>query len=275
MTVYIDVIFILNFFMDMLIFYISGKFIGRVSTARLIISSLFGSLAYCILITENLSSIWAVIVMAVSAAICFKPKNIPKLIKAVLTANIVSFVIGGGAMALYYNTHLMPLAVLLISSCTAYITMKFILRKYKRITKKKQTIHNITIYKDGLKKELKALIDTGNSLYEPTKKLPVIIAEFNGIKELLPSSVTELFASGEENDLGKLVIAASQLKGFRLIPYSSLGKKHGMLIGFECDMTEIEEDGKKIIRKSVIGIYNGVLSEDGAYGALLNPELLA
>ncbi|MBR1442765.1 MAG: sigma-E processing peptidase SpoIIGA [Firmicutes bacterium] len=275
MTVYIDIIFILNFFMDMLIFYISGKFIVKTAPARLILSSLFGAFGYCLIIVNDLGNIFAIIVMVISAVICFRPQSIPALIKTIFITNTVSFAIGGTAMSLYYNTRFAPLIVLIISSACAYIAMKFLMRHYKMITLKKQTIHNITIYKNGSKKELKALTDTGNSLYEPTGKLPVIIVEFNEIKDLLPYSVAALFLSGEENDLEKLMIAASGFNGFRLIPYSSLGKKHGMLIGFESDMTEIEEEGRTIAKKSVIGIYNGSLSEDGAYCALLNPELLA
>jgi len=62
---------------------------------------------------------------------------------------------------------------------------------------------------------------------------------------------------------------------FRLIPFTSLGKENGMLIGFRPDYIEVGENAeKKGITDVIIGIYNRALSKNNNYSALLSPELI-
>ena len=60
----------------------------------------------------------------------------------------------------------------------------------------------------------------------------------------------------------------------RLIPFSSLGKENGMLLGFVPDKAEIyDECGVRVLEKCVVGIYEHSLSKDRSYAALLNPYI--
>jgi len=57
-----------------------------------------------------------------------------------------------------------------------------------------------------------------------------------------------------------------------MIPFNSIGKTSGMLIGFRPDQVMV---GAKNSRQDVvIGIYNDKLTPDGRYQALLSPDLL-
>ena len=65
------------------------------------------------------------------------------------------------------------------------------------------------------------------------------------------------------------------LTRLKLIPYSSLGKQNGMLVGIKPEYIEIEnEEQIKKIENVIIGIYNKSLTKKGEYRALVGIELL-
>ena len=61
----------------------------------------------------------------------------------------------------------------------------------------------------------------------------------------------------------------------RIIPFSSVGKSNGMIIGIRPDYIKIyEEENIKIIKKVIIGIYDKKLSKSNRYSGLIGLELL-
>ena len=65
------------------------------------------------------------------------------------------------------------------------------------------------------------------------------------------------------------------LRAMRLIPFSSLGKQNGMLLGIKGeDLTVNLKDEIKKIDKVIIGIYNKSLTKRGEYRSLLGLEIL-
>ena len=61
----------------------------------------------------------------------------------------------------------------------------------------------------------------------------------------------------------------------KLIPFSSLGKRNGMLIGIRPEYIKIEnEDNQTEIENVIIGIYNKSLTNRGEYRALIGIEII-
>ena len=61
----------------------------------------------------------------------------------------------------------------------------------------------------------------------------------------------------------------------RLIPFSSLGRKNGLLLGISVDEIEVEfEDITRKIENAIIGIYNDTLSSTKKYNALVGLDLI-
>ena len=61
----------------------------------------------------------------------------------------------------------------------------------------------------------------------------------------------------------------------RIIPFTSLGKENGILIGLKADSVEIDMEENTInIADVIIGIYNGHLSKNGKYKALIGLDIL-
>lgn len=123
-----------------------------------------------------------------------------------------------------------------------------------------------------------ALIDTGNQLRDPITGSPVIILEYSAVAPVLPDEVRRCFQAMEKGDLGaisELMLASSWCQRFRVIPFSSIGQEKGMLIGFRPDEVRILEGKQGLTtNRVVIGVHNRQLSPEGAYRALLHPEIL-
>ena len=61
----------------------------------------------------------------------------------------------------------------------------------------------------------------------------------------------------------------------KVIPFSSLGKQNGMLIGIKPEeVTVINDENENKINNVIIGIYNKSLTKRGEYRALIGIELL-
>ena len=61
----------------------------------------------------------------------------------------------------------------------------------------------------------------------------------------------------------------------KVIPFSSLGKQNGMLLGIKAEEVVIKnEEGDETKENMIIGIYNKSLTKRGEYRALLGIELI-
>ena len=124
------------------------------------------------------------------------------------------------------------------------------------------------------KKEIyiNVMIDTGNFLREPITKLPVMVVEKDSLYEIIPKSILDnldRIINGEDIEIGNYI------SKIRLIPFTSLGKENGILIGIKADMVLIQRDEKNIsIDNVIVGIYNGVLSKNGKYHGLIGLDML-
>lgn len=129
---------------------------------------------------------------------------------------------------------------------------------------------NIKVYNNGNEQNVRAMIDTGNLLRDPITNSPVIIIEKNKLNNILPEEILEntgKIINGEYEFSEEYLKYASR---FRVLPFSSLGKQNGMLLGFKVDKAEAEINDEEIIRDDVIvGIYDKKLSNKSQYESLI------
>lgn len=59
-----------------------------------------------------------------------------------------------------------------------------------------------------------------------------------------------------------------------MIPYKSIGNESGMLLGFKPDYIILNDDEKKYIDNSVIGVCNESLSSNNIYSGIFGLEIL-
>jgi stage II sporulation protein GA (sporulation sigma-E factor processing peptidase) len=295
MTVYADVLFAVNFTMDGIILWTVAKLTRqRVKLLRLALGALAMALPYCILVLAApyntvISLTASVVMLTLGLVIALKPRKFKKLLLQVSLGYIASFAIGGLGLALFYLTDLPFLAYTvmetlswkLVAVCVigSYAAVKVIVRLTEYIAVKRQMLTSVSVRVGDCNTAFEALVDTGHTLYDPISNSPVIIAEFEQVKHFLPEKLQTLFNEKNENDLS-LLIQSSDGGGFagrlRMIPFKSLGRANGMLIGFKPDYVTVGAGASAAAVRSdiVIGIYNNQLTRDGRYQGLLAPELV-
>jgi len=207
---------------------------------------------------------------------------------------LASFLLGGIALGLAYllkptvmvqaNNGLTQggfskWTVLSCTLLTAYLIGRWgPIMLFKRVQQQAHRIP-VTVTFWGKQVSVQALVDTGNQLIDPLNQHPVVIVEFAVLKPVLPPRICELFLNSMKQDGSKMILSLANTpyaKRLRVIPFQSLGREKGMLLGIRPDALEIQcGNQKRIVKDVVVGIYSKQLSPESAYRALLHPQLLA
>ncbi len=299
MEIYLDVLILENLVINYLILYVTAKFSKyRTSTLRLFLGAIIGALYVGIIIIEPdikvfYTTVAKILLSFFIIAVTFFPRNIMTFIKTLVIFYISTFIFAGAALAfLFFNDQggFVKNGIVYVFGQSKWslmffslVTVGIIIKIFMEVIQSKFTRENllipVKIAFDNRKIGFPALVDTGNSLKDPLTNNPVMVVEFNALEELLPVEIKDIFKNSKEDDLSCVTTTISTSKWFsrfRLIPFSSLGKENGMLIGFKPDFIEIgEEEEKRDVKNVIVGIYNKSLSRNEKYKALLGPELVA
>lgn len=298
MYIYAEYLLIENLIINYIILYVTKRF-TRTDTPniRLIISALVGAIYTLLVFVPGLyfmsNFISKISISILLIIIAYNPIRFKKFVKLFATFYTVSFVFAGGSFALFYLTNskiyfgkgifyikdisgfnpVFLVIGIIISLLFFKIAFQYIYGKLK-----KQNMYiNLTIRLHDRVAKLKGIVDTGNSLMDPITNIPVIIVEFSAIKEILPINIQEIFVRYNENNLNiisEVMYTEDEMIKFRLIPFKSIGKDNGMLLGFKPDEVVLDDDENRKITEIVIGIYNNHLTNDNDYVALLHPEII-
>lgn len=293
MTIYIDVILLENIFMNYIILYATAIITKiKPNPVRILISSVIGAV-YAVItvlrIFEFYSSIiFKVLISFLLVYIAFETKNVKSLLKYVLLFYLTSFTFGGVAFALLYfikpeqilikngiyiGTY--PIKIALIGGVVGFVIITFAFHIIKRKIQAKDVFCDISVILKEKTTELKALIDTGNFLKEPITGAPVVVIEEVSLREILPDILLNNTKAIIEGKMDELNLPDEYLARLRVIPFSSIGKQNGMLLGVKVDGINVYSDEiTKTIKNAIVGIYEGNLTKDGRYRALINLEML-
>lgn len=257
---------------------------------RMILSSAIGSIYAIITYTNQLSiytSIISKIILAiVMVYVAFNPHNMKSMWKQVLIFYLTSFVFGGVALYLIYFIKPQEifikngifvggyvLKVVFLGAIMAFIVIKISIKIIKTKINAKDMYCKIRIKLNGKEIATNAMIDTGNLAKEPITNTPVVIVESSLLENIVPLNIL----NNIDNILiGQLdYIDEEYISKLRCIPFSSLGKQSGMLLGIKADEIIVEkEEDIKVSKNVIIGIYDKSLTKRGEYRALVGLELI-
>lgn len=294
MIIYIDVVFIENIIMNYIIIFSTGLIIkSKIKHLRIAgaatIGAVYTVVAYITRLEIYSNIILKFLLSIIIVYIAFNPQSIKKLFKDVLFFYLTSFLFGGVAFALIYiikpqdilmknglflGTY--PLKTIGISAIIAYIIIVSCFKIIKNRLAKRNDYCKIKVCLNDKIVETTAMIDTGNLLKEPISNDPVVVIEHSILYDVLPKEILnnlEEILGGEFEKIPEEIQAKYRAK-LKLIPFSSLGKEHGMLLGIKPKYIEIikEEDGEvesELKENIIIGIYNKSLTKRGEYRALV------
>ena len=295
MTIYIDVVFFENLIMNTIILIATGIILKqKMKWLRILLAGTLGAI-YSIMTYISELQIYSNIILKIILSIliiyiAYNPQTVKQLWKTTLIFYLTSFVFGGAAFALIYivkpqeilmknglflGTY--PLKTVILAAIIAFIILITAFTIVKNKFSRKNMFCEIKVKLNNKLIETKAMIDTGNLLKEPITNTPVIILEHTLLYDCMPREIL--------NNLNKILggdfeaipqeIRQEYISRLKLIPFSSLGKQNGMLVGIKADEVKvIYEEQENNYKDIVIGIYNKSLTKRGEYRALLGMDLL-
>ena len=292
MTIYVDIVLLENLCMNYIILF-STAYILKLKRKhiRIFISSLLGAI-YAILAYANIIPMYTNIITKIILSICmiyiaYNPKHVKGMIKELMVFYLVSFALGGCAFALLYivrpqdifmkdgvyiGTYPLKIALLggIVGFIVTYISFKIV---KSRITKN-EIIYKTIIKFDEKELEINVMLDTGNTLKDPITGEAVMLIEKEKLYGLIPRSILD----NVENILGGEFEEEQQFKyrtKLRIIPFTSVGKQNGMMLGIKVDSVKIITDVDEIINENVvICVYDKIFSKSRKYSGLIGLDIL-
>lgn len=260
---------------------------GELKIVRIFISSILGGIYAILLYISSIqiySNIFLKIILSLAMVeIAFNPKTIKAFLKYLTIFYLTSFTFGGVAFALLYfvspedilfnNGKLIgmyPIKMILIGGILGFIIIIISFKSIKKKFTKEDMICNIELQINEKKANIISIIDTGNFLKDPITKAPVIVVNKENLRDILPNTILDnvkRIINGENIEIGEYI------DKIRIIPFSTLGKENGLLLGIKADNVIIYYQENEIyVKNAIIGIYTGVLSKNDKYNALIGLE---
>lgn len=290
MSIYLDIVFIENVIMNYIILLATVIITKeKLNQIRIIISSIIGGIyavSYYVTKFSTYITIPAKVILSiVMIYIAINPKSIKKMTKDLIIFYLTSFAFGGCAIAILYTIKpqniinkkgsligIYPIKVALIGGIIGFITIIIAFKLVKNKMSIKDLFCTVKIIDNGTKKKVKALLDTGNFLKDPITNLPVIIVEKEKLIDILPREILE---NTNKIISGEFEIKDKYISKLRVLPFSSLGKQNGMLLGFKVEKVIVILNEEEVIRNDVIiGIYDKKLSINEKYECLIGMNYL-
>ncbi len=185
MKIYIDLFFLLNLIMDCIIIISTSILLKRkTSTIRIILSSLLGGISSLLLFSNINKILLEVISIILMVLIAFGYNKIRYIIKNIIYVYLLSTLLGG---IIYLFNIKVSNNVFLTYLIIIIISIEVLILYIKEIKKMKNIYNNyykVDIYfKDKEKISVIGFIDTGNNLYDPYKKRPIILLSKKYIRD--------------------------------------------------------------------------------------------
>ncbi|OEF99532.1 sigma-E processing peptidase SpoIIGA [Vulcanibacillus modesticaldus] len=301
MVFYLDLILLLNLVIDYFILLATSKFLHlSYKKWRLALASLLGALYTLVFFFPNLTFFHLfttkIILSIFMVLMSFGFSDLFQFIQTIITFYFVSFVTGGGVFALQYLFNIKhdvingiyvsrsssPLMVLVLILLAFFGIWIFSNRTYQTIWRKTEVIHKILdveVFINEFSYKCKGLIDTGNRLYDPITRKPVMILEATDVS-FIPSVFRNIYRNGQfQIELFNQIadqIDPTWLSRISLVPFRSVTREMQFILTIRPDKVVITSDSNKqlITTKVLVGLDYNQLSNDKVFQAIIHPDLL-
>lgn len=296
-VVYIDELIFVNLVMNLTVLWLTSRFTGsRVLPVRMLTAATVGCIYALSLFIPNFGLVsglfFKLFLGILMVLIAFRYTGWRILLKKYLALMLASFFTGGLAIGIHYlslstvgnSTWLVQSEynkwlVLTVTLLISYSVGKWGAMIWIRRAQQKSSEIPVVVQLWGKKIMICGLVDTGNLLFEPLSQHPVIVVEFEALKSVLPDRICEAISATQTYNGSLAVMSLSDTpyaNRLRVIPFQSVGRDNGLLLGIRPDVVEIWHGEEKYeVRDVVVGVYGNKLSPESSYRALINPQLLA
>lgn len=296
--VYPDIVFLINFFIDLLLIFLLKKVNKKhTSKLRMNLAAMAGAVSAVIIaifpwMNEIYKFIIYLLVSILMIFIAFGKLSIWDLVKQWIVLNLITYFVGGLMNSIYYHTSLRVLFIIGIGNVISNVSLVYIalllviitiialifiwLLRFYQIHK--PLIYDVELILKDRRVITKGLMDTGNCLYDPLNKSPVMVIENTLIENLLNDKIKQEMNEAKKYMNGELdeMPWDYDINGFSfgIIPYRSVGKT-GMLLTFKLDKVMIFTGKESICNERVtVAICDNRLTGNDDYHVILHKELL-
>ncbi|MFJ5761746.1 sigma-E processing peptidase SpoIIGA [Neobacillus sp. NPDC093182] len=299
MSVYLDVIWALNLLFDSLLLYLSAIFLKRqIRIWRIIAGGFIGSLiivlSFTPLHTYSNHPISKLLFSVVMVLVVFGYKRLSFFIKALMTLYVTTFLIGGALIGAHYFVQFdseMSTKVM-IASVTGFgdpISWLFVLLGFpiawhfsrRNIESMEMTkiqfdqIVTVTLKINNETFTFKGLVDSGNQLYDPLSKLPVMFVSIKNMLEGMAEPIIKMAADPESLILGNQEVPDDWQNKIRIVPCRVVGQEHQLIAAVKPDSIIIHTKGESYLcEKGLVSFTMQQLSADDAFQCIVHPKML-
>ncbi len=271
---YPDIAFLVNFFLDYILLYVTCR-LRRLPAARgrLCLSAAAGSLLAVLVTASGAGGMAAAFLFGgiLMCALAFGGRGIRGNLLALF---FCTFVMGGMLYALSAflpenlifagkmsdmsgnagnAAGIVPKAVCLsVFTVLAAALLLWMIRMHRE--KEGKPVYFVRFCIGEVPYRCSGLLDTGNGLYDPFRKKPVLLLTAPELRQPL-----------EE-------FCKKQPEKVRYIPYCAVGTREGMLCGAELAEVVIETRPKETKLSSIPAVYAGLSGQGRTYQAILHPD---
>lgn len=298
-VVYVDQVLVGSLVMNLMILWITAK-LGRVAVKRwrmlagAALGALYSLFSFIPPLENFLAPEYKLLVSFLMIAVVFLPGPPKKVLTLLAYFYLSTFTLGGTVLGIISFLHdkvsdnqltgiMQAVDTYLWYGILITLIIYWSLGRFAPVAIKKRLMlpllrADLVIRWNDRSVNLAALLDTGNSLTDPITGHPVVIVEYDAVKEILPESISVVIEKhGQEDGAAILEELGSNIMNgnFRIIPYRSVGRHSGWLLGFRPDEVELRQ-GNRLIKTNevVIALYRDCLQGDTPCRALLSPCLM-
>jgi stage II sporulation protein GA (sporulation sigma-E factor processing peptidase) len=303
MVVYLDLIFLANLLIDGAILAVTARIRHvRPKLWRLALSAALGASYVVMMVVPSLSFMFTFVVKCLFSLtmilVAFGFGGLQTFLRNLGAFYVVNFVVAGGMFGVHYllqspgdvfNGILLtrsggfayPVKVGSLLIVLAFFPLVWLLRSVvasaRRAERMKQYLAQVRIRIDEHESVCVGLIDTGNQLYDPLTRTPVMVVEATQWQEVLPEAWLSRIRRAE---VDQLVAAIGTDESFvwqdrlRLIPYRGVNRGTQFMLALKPDKVVIVLNETEIVSdKVLVGLDGGKLAADGSYQAIIHPTL--
>lgn len=261
---YLDVVFLQNFFVDTLLLAMTGKIMKlRCKTLRIGMGGAAGAVWTCAVLAvpagmpvKFLLTCGPVSFLMVFLA--FGARRPGELLREAGGLYVTAVLMAGGLELLREFLSRLRLdgklrlygkgCALFLAAAAVFFFVCFLWETVGEARRERKCLAEVSIFFQGNEVRLKAFLDTGNRLFDPVFHRPVNVVWAGALNGLF-----------------------DRAEGVTFIPYRSVGREGGLLPAVKAERISIELDGeKRELKNPLLAVSKTPLSSDGTYGMLLH-----
>ena len=303
MVVYADLIFLTNLLIDGAILVVTARILAvRAKMWRIAAAAALGAAYVVLMIVPSLSFLFTFLIKClfsvIMAAIAFGYGGPRRFLRVLGMFYAVNCAVAGGIFALHFVLQSsgevlngimvtrtgglafqvqVPFLFIALVFVPLLLLAKSAFNLVKRRGQITQFLAKVRIRIDDHESECTGLIDTGNQLYDPLTKTPVMVVEASHWEHIFPEKWMRKIRQSEVDQL----VAAIGTEPFiwqdrlRLIPYRGVNRGTQFMLALKPDKVVIVHNETEIVNEKVlVGLDGGKLCADGTYQAIVHPMMI-